>query len=151
MLYDIHRPQEILDELEDDVEVFINNAQDFTFGQVNMFKALFDHWRDTNKLIINVSSLAPDWAHSRKDVRMYDVQKGALDTASKMAFHTRGIHVANLRCSYIDTPWIRKRKIPENKMLKFDEVITAIDYIMMMHQKGIQVGVVELQRDASVY
>jgi len=150
MLYDIHRPQEIINELEDDVDVFINNAQDFTFGQVNMFKAIFDHWRDTSKLIINVSSLAPDWANSRRDVRMYDVQKQALDTASKMAFHTKGVDVANLRCSYMDTPWIRKRNIPKSKMLELDEVISAIDYIIMMHKKGVQVGVIELMRDVSV-
>lgn len=149
-LYDINRPEEILNELDEDVEVFINNAQDFTFAQVNMFKAIFDHWRGTNKLIINISSLAPDWAAARGDVQMYDIQKQALDTASKMGFHTKGVDVANLRCSYMDTPWIRKRNIPESKMLKFDEVISAIDYIIVMHKKGVQVGVVELMRDVSV-
>ncbi len=146
--FDIHRPNEIYLNLNSDVDVFINNARDDTFAQVELFKYIYEQWKNSNKLIINISSLSPDWANSRLDVRMYDIHKQALDTASKMAYYSPvKIAVTNIRSSYMNTPWIHKRGIDPNKMLELTEIIDVIEFIINNWKKNIRIGNIDIQKN----
>lgn len=146
--YDIAHPWKIYKELNQDIKVFINNARTDDFAQVDLFKYFFDKWKDTDNLIINIGSLAPDWANSRGFVRMYDVHKTALDTASKMGYYSNhNVFVSNIRPSYMNTPWIVDRGVDPKRMLELDEVVDAIDFVIEGWKKGIRVGTLEVERD----
>lgn len=146
--FNIHNPKEICDSLNDDVKVFINNARDDSFAQVNLYKYMYEHWKNTSNLIINISSLAPDWAHARGSVRMYDVQKQALDTSSKMGYYSEDpVFISNIRPSYMDTPWIHKRGVNPDRMLPLSEVVNSIDYIIQSWKRNIRIGVLEIERN----
>ena len=56
--FDIRKPDPWIDELYK-CDVFINNAYD-GFHQVDMLGKVFMMWKEEDKLIINISSIAPE-------------------------------------------------------------------------------------------
>ena len=80
--FDINDPQKIIESL-DDCDIFINNAYD-GFAQVKLLYALYEEWKDKNKLIINIGSRSKDFTLREREVSFgYSVEKLALEHASK--------------------------------------------------------------------
>ena len=62
-------------------DVFINNAYD-GYGQIDMLYDVYDAWKNTNKTIISVGSLASNGAEWMLEPMKYAVIKKALDVAT---------------------------------------------------------------------
>lgn len=81
--YDITKDNDrakIISEIKN-CDVFINNACD-NYGQIDMLYDVYDAWKDTNKTIISVGSLASNGAEWRLKPMKYSVIKKALDIAT---------------------------------------------------------------------
>lgn len=64
-----------------DCDVFINNAYD-RYGQLDLLYELYDSWKDKNKLIVTVGSIASNAAEWRLQPCLYSTIKKSLDTAT---------------------------------------------------------------------
>lgn len=65
----------------DDCDVFINNAYDM-YGQLDLLYEVYDSWKNKNKLIVTVGSIASNAAEWRLQPCLYSTIKKSLDTAT---------------------------------------------------------------------
>lgn len=83
--FDIADYMTLINEAQD-CDVFINNAYQ-GFDQLHLLYALWEHWKKSDKLIINISTIATtriiNEKKHRDPVQMYPVHKHALDAASE--------------------------------------------------------------------
>ena len=100
--YDINNYLQILDEA-DHCDVFINNAYS-GFSQVNLLEELFNRWRNSNKIIVNISSVAPNYNTDYETFRLYPTHKLALDDACyRLQGISKSCKVINIKPHFIDT------------------------------------------------
>jgi len=103
--YDIRRFDQICDAVKD-CDIFINNAYD-RYSQVDLLYAVYDMWKDQDKKIINISSMASEGIKSY--LHPYAVHKIALDAAFKqIASQNNPCKVVNIKPSWIDTPRVER-------------------------------------------
>ena len=99
--YDINNFEQILDESMG-CDIFVNNAHS-GFKQVGLLQALYARWKNRDKLIINISSNAPEFVSS--NINSYAVEKAALDKATRMLYNRPdNCKVMLVKPGYIDTP-----------------------------------------------
>ena len=113
--YDINNRQQrksIIDTIEN-YDAFINNAHS-NFSQVDMLFELYNEWKDKDKLIVNIGSLASIYSNKR-----YSIQKKALDEACRYIWKQK----TNCNVNLIRFGRINTDKILEN----FPEVKHHID------------------------
>lgn len=93
-------------EVVKDADIFINNAYD-RYSQVDLLYAVYDMWKDQDKKIINISSMASEGIKSY--LHPYAVHKIALDAAFKqIASQNNRCKVVNIKPSWIDTPRVER-------------------------------------------
>lgn len=64
-----------------DSDVFINNAYD-RYGQIDLLYEIYEQWKDKNKLIVTVGSIASNAAEWRLAPCLYSTIKKSLDVAT---------------------------------------------------------------------
>ena len=114
-------------------DVFINNAINLNtyegmFGQVRIFWEAWKLWRKhPDRVIINIGSISMDYLSSPTyHQMMYASAKSALANASRSCqYIENGPRVIHIKLGAVDTPLIKKFKIP--KMNKKDVVYSILD------------------------
>lgn len=86
--YNIKDTQLIADAAED-CDIFINNACD-DYAQIDLLYEMYRRWKDTNKLIITVGSMASNAAEWRLAPCVYSTVKKALDVATYQLINSHG-------------------------------------------------------------
>lgn len=109
-------------------DIFINNAYD-EYHQVTLLYKLYDRWKDQEKIIFNISSIASDG--NRFMCHPYSVHKAALDKACQQLQNVREskLKIVNLRPGWVDTPMIKNKNIEAKKLEPMD--ITNIIFWIM--------------------
>ena len=80
--YNIRNTEKIIEAIKD-CNIFINNASD-GFAQTEILYAVFDSWKNKDKLIINIGSRSKDFTLREREKSFgYSVEKLALEHASK--------------------------------------------------------------------
>ena len=109
-----------------DTDVFINNAHS-GFAQVALLYDLYDTWKHSDKLIINISSISSDGTAS--SVHPYSVNKSALDKASdQLSNLDNSCRICNIKPGWIDTP--RVSAVTDRIKMRPDDVVDLIAYIV---------------------
>lgn len=109
-----------------DCDVFINNAYD-QFGQVNLLYDLHMAWKNTDKLIINVSSNSSDGI--KKFEHIYAVQKSALDKAAEQLANIPGsCRITNLKPGYIDTKSVEHVK--DHPKISIESMVDLVEFLI---------------------
>ena len=100
--YDIRNPENIISE-SFDCNVFINNAY-YGFSQVDLLEKLFYQWQHKNKLIVNISSVAPNVLAPVEMFGLYPTHKLALDDACyRLQLLNKTCRIINIKPGWIDT------------------------------------------------
>jgi short-subunit dehydrogenase len=81
--FDIRKIDKIIERI-DECDVFINNAYD-RYSQVDLLYAVYDMWKDKEKKIINIGSLA---------------SMGIRDYLQPYAIHKKALHEAHTQIAY---------------------------------------------------
>ena len=80
-------------------DILINNAYD-RYSQVDLLYYFYEQWEDQNKIIVNISSLAPDGMKPYPSP--YASHKAALDNASRqLAAQMNRCKIINIKPGYI--------------------------------------------------
>lgn len=113
-----------------DCDVFINNACD-SYGQTDLLLSMFDVWKDTNKMIINVGSriaeiiLPTDYLHLVE----YQAHKQSLKATSNDLSHVEcSLTVEYVWFAYVGTEKILQ-KYPD--MTDYISIDAACDLILL--------------------
>ena len=110
--------------LSQECDVFVNNAYD-EFGQVLMLYELYDSWKDSNKIIVNIGSETT--CGIKKHPHKYTAHKAALDKASEQLSHLNSnCKVINVRFGWVGTERILTNYSPAS----YIEVDDAVSYIL---------------------
>jgi len=100
--YDIQQPDKIVME-SSDCDVFINNAY-YKFCQVDLLEQLFKEWQYQNKIIVNISSIAPNVLAPVDTFGLYPTHKLALDDACyRLQLFKKNCKIINIKPGWIDT------------------------------------------------
>lgn len=115
--------QRIIDE-STDCNIFINNAY-AEFYQVDMLYEMFDSWKDSNKIIINIGSNTTDGIKSY--VHPYAAHKAALHKASEQLSNMKTMcKVTNIKFGWLGT----ERVIEKFNPPKYISVNDATEFII---------------------
>jgi len=88
-----------------DCDIFFNNA-DIGWNQSALLYELWDKWKDTNKIIVNIGSDSADY--NQPIARPYNIQKRALqDACLQMQQSNQLCKVVLLKPGYVDTPRVQ--------------------------------------------
>lgn len=115
-------------EQSSDCDIFINNAAD-GFGQILLFLELFEHWKDTNRTIINVGSRIAEieiLPESHYQLLKYQAEKIIL---KEMSYRVSGICKVNYRWfGYVGTESILKKypHFTQNDYITEDQAVDII-------------------------
>jgi NAD(P)-dependent dehydrogenase (short-subunit alcohol dehydrogenase family) len=114
-------------ELSKDFDIFVNNAYNsYDDAQLLMLTAIAEQWRDTDKLIINISSR---YTNNLNDP--YCQTKKQLDDFCEQRVYDRP-YILNIKPGITDTPRVAK----ENKQkMSVNEIITVIDFALLHKDK----------------
>jgi NAD(P)-dependent dehydrogenase (short-subunit alcohol dehydrogenase family) len=144
--YDVsdHKTQKLIVQESMDADVFVNCAYNREtengplykgIEQVQLFAAMYYHWKKEDKHIVNISSIAPTHMPDTYDPysTAYTASKAALDYASDQAaiLHNR-CRVTNIRPDWIDsniTDWMKKER-----NMKFDSILKYEDVADLVYQ-----------------
>lgn len=97
--YDIRRFNEIVSAAYD-CDIFINNAYD-RYSQIDLLYAVYDKWKDQDKKIINIGSLAS--VGIRDSIKHYSIHKKALHEAhEQVAFQRNSCKSYIFNIGYIE-------------------------------------------------
>ena len=83
-----------------DADIFFNNAH-CSFFQVDLLYALYESWKDTDKIIVNISSVSPETSLHRP--HKYAVEKLALDAASNQLNKNSQCRIVLVKPALFDT------------------------------------------------
>lgn len=97
-----------------DCDVFINNANS-GFAQQYLLYELWEQWKNKDKLIVNMSSRAADFAHNKEFLNYpYAIEKQALESACRYMMHCmKPCKVMCIKPGYVDTPPVRHVREPK--------------------------------------
>jgi NAD(P)-dependent dehydrogenase (short-subunit alcohol dehydrogenase family) len=137
--YDVYDPkaQKLIIQESMDADIFVNCAFKRrpdngviyrSLEQTQLFAAMYHHWKNENKHIINISSIAPTYVPSVYDAyaTMYRAAKAALDTTSdQAAILNNRCRVTNIRPDWIDSHTTDMFKTEFN--MKFDNLLEYED------------------------
>ena len=113
-------------EISDGLDIFINNSYS-GFRQVELLYALWDKWKDRDRMIINISSNSGDGI--KRKVHPYAIHKASLDKAcEQLAYQDFPCKVVNLRPGWVNTPRV-KMMVNESK-LHVQDIVTIVDFVI---------------------
>tara|TARA_B110000503_G_C7123320_1_gene403472 strand:+ start:839 stop:1375 length:537 start_codon:yes stop_codon:yes gene_type:complete len=124
--YDIRLPEHRSRIIADthDCDIFINNAHS-SYGQTQLLYELWEHWKDTPRLIVNIGSNTSDGIKSH--AHEYTAQKTALDKANEqLAYLNHACRVTMFKFGYLGTEKILNNYSPP----EFIELTTAAKIII---------------------
>lgn len=105
-------------------DVFVNNAYD-GIAQVDLLYELYAAWRDTDRLIINISSNSGDGIKNKPHA--YAVHKAALDKASQqLSYQKSPVRICNLRFGWLDTPRVSQVSEPKISLSNACDVVDMV-------------------------
>lgn len=107
-----------------DCDVFVNNAY-ADFNQVNLLYELFDYWKGSNKIIVNIGSATT--CGIKTFPHIYTAHKIALDKASEQLSHLNDpCKVINIKFGWVGTQRVLSNYKPES----YIDVDDAAKYII---------------------
>lgn len=107
-----------------DCKVFINSAFQ-SDGQIRLMYELFEEWKNSDKLIVNIGS--DTTSGIKKHIHIYSAYKAALDKGSQQLSHLDlPCKVVNVKFGYLGTTKILENINPS----KFIDLEDAVDYLM---------------------
>lgn len=107
-------------------DVFINNAHD-GFHQVDLLYDMQEAWKNTDRLIINISSNSGDGI--KRTPHRYAVCKSALDKAAEQLSRIDGsCRIATIRPGYVDTP--RVKHVADQPKVSVDSIVRCVDMLI---------------------
>lgn len=123
-------------------DVFINNAY-YDWTQVDLMFAIFENWKDQERLILNIGS---DSGDGIKDYfHPYATKKAAIDHGSAQLnrVHNAKCRVTNLKPGWVRTPQIEHLKITEPQ-LEPEQITGLVDYILNL-PKGMHISTLSVR------
>lgn len=128
--YDISNVQQIIDAVKD-ADIFINNAYS-EYYQRDLLIGLYNEWKDTNKMIINIGSIVTDYPRIERDLDNqpwpYRDHKTALrDTFRKLIKEPHKCRMALINPGATDTDMIKHHNVAKMNPV---EVARAVRYVM---------------------
>lgn len=121
-----------------DTDVFINNAYD-GFSQINLLEMFFKEWKESNKVIVNVSSCAADLDFLYEENLLYPIHKRSLEDACVRLQNTKSnVRILNIKVGWMDTPM--SSKFTEEKMSTEYVASKIIECINDKNVKSITIG-----------
>ncbi len=110
--------------------IFVNNACS-NFHQVDMLYEIFDSWKDSNKIIINIGSNTTDGIKSY--VHPYAAHKAALHKASEQLSNMKTVcKVTNIKFGWIGTERVIEKFNPSKYILVNDAaefIISQVEWL----------------------
>lgn len=122
--YDIENSIDRLRIIEEskDCNVFINNAHS-GFAQTLLLQDLFNHWKDEDKIIINIGSRASEFTYAID--WLYPAEKSALMSLTKnLTLMSSKCRITTLNFGYIGT-----KKIKEDGITDYIEIEDAVELV----------------------
>lgn len=107
-----------------DCDVFINNAYD-RYGQIDLLYEIYNQWKNKNKCIVTVGSLASNAAEWRLAPCLYSTVKKSLDVATYQLINSHDRNGCKLMIFKPGYLGIGKNKIPYDYAAKY--LIDAIN------------------------
>jgi NADP-dependent 3-hydroxy acid dehydrogenase YdfG len=125
-----------------DCDVFINNAY-YDWTQVDLMFAMFENWKDQDRLILNIGSDSGDGI--KTFMHPYATKKAAIDHGSAQlnAVQNARCRVTNLKPGWVRTPQIEHLKISEPQLDPV-EVAKLVAYILEL-PKGMHISSLSVQ------
>tara|TARA_R110000822_G_scaffold264545_1_gene388635 strand:+ start:12 stop:542 length:531 start_codon:yes stop_codon:yes gene_type:complete len=130
--WDIKYPDQIVqDIIKNNCSVFINNAYDEDYQSI-LLEKLYKHWKNSEKIIINISSYITDYPRLErsKDQEPWEYRnykQNLVNTFRKIALDNSNCRVHLISPGPVDTPMISH--ISANK-LQAKQVAKAVKYTM---------------------
>lgn len=123
--YDVSKDQGRIVAEARDCDVFLNNAYQGA-AQLELLYALWELWKDQDKVIVNVGSLSSEGVRPAQG--RYPCYKAALDKACEQlqAAHS-ACRVVNLRPGLVDTPMAAHRDAPK---LAAADVARVLEWVL---------------------
>jgi NADP-dependent 3-hydroxy acid dehydrogenase YdfG len=104
-----------------DFDLFVNNAyNNCDNSQLEMLTEMFNIWKDTNKIIINISSRYTNAGN------IYSLTKKQLNKFCEQNLHN-SLNILNINPGLVDTDRV---KHVQGKKMSTDEVISVIDFAL---------------------
>lgn len=101
-----------------DCDFFINNAYD-KYGQIDLLYEIYNQWKDKNKLIVTVGSMASNAAEWRLTPCLYSTIKKSLDVATYQLINSHDRNGCKLMIFKPGYLGIGDNKIPYDYAAKF--------------------------------
>ncbi len=154
--YDITKKEDRLRMVPEiaECDIFINCAYSREvndISQCHLLIAVFGLWKDQDKHIISMGSIAPDWKKSDYDfMRMiYRGAKAALDTVNDELAYGGRCRVTNIRPDWLKSKELerlealyqRKAKNP----LDYDDIASLMMYVVDMGKRGVTLTSITLK------
>ena len=123
--HDVDRQRIIQESL--DCDIFVNNACNrLSDTQLHMLQEIYEVWKDTNKIIINMGSRAGDYVNSTGNQhQQYSVIKHNQDKFCEAK--SDKVWLINLRPGAIDTPFMKSFNF---RKMDVSTVSTVLDFIL---------------------
>ena len=125
---------QILEQIQDH-DIFINNALPVT-SQISLLKQLWPKWKDADKKIIVLGSIATQMDYVRADGDEYRQQKQELDRLCKSLQYGKWPNPFS-RCSlmvihpgFVTTDLIGHLAIPTNQCMSVAQVVSVVDHML---------------------
>ena len=125
---------QILEQIED-CDIFVNNALPVT-SQINLLTQLWPKWKDADKKIIVLGSIASQMDSVTTEVEEYRQQKQELDSLCKSLQYGTWPNPFS-RCSllvihpgFVTTNLINHLGLPSNQCMSVAQVVSVVDYML---------------------
>lgn len=112
-------------------DIFINNAYS-NFAQIDLLYKIFDKYKKSSKIIINISSNSGDGI--KKYPHKYAIEKTALDkTCEQLQNCISNLRIINVRFGWLDTN--RVRLITDENKIDLDYAVSIIKWLINQPEK----------------
>lgn len=120
--YDISNPfiREKIAKLSNDCDIFVNNAYTSEGSQFSLLKKIHNHWKDQNKIIVNISSRFT----ANKD--LYCIHKRTLDDYCNENVYQMPF-IINIKPGLTDTDRVKNIHNPK---MNVKEVVDILDWTL---------------------
>lgn len=126
--FDISYPsiREKIINLSEDCDIFVNNAYcNFNDSQISLLKKIYQHWENTDKTIINISSRYTEGNN------LYNIHKRRLDDfCAENVYHNP--RIINLKPGLVNTERASNIKNPK---MEIKDVIDVLDWVLSQNLK----------------
>ena len=123
---------QVLDKIKD-CDIFINNALPVS-SQIFLLKELWPQWKNINKKIIVLSSVATQMTSVASNIEEYRQQKLELDRLCKSFQYSQWpfsqCSIMVIHPGFVATDLIADLDLPANQCMSVDQVVSVVDYML---------------------